>query len=120
MVNFKLSGALLFCILGISCAEASDEKKCDEQGYTAVHFVYINPSALSKKELFTVDRTALSHRDAMRLKHVLDYYGIDYKIKAGILKVKCATWKDKELMANFTKKSNSDEWLENHGYEMHQ
>jgi hypothetical protein len=79
-------------------------------------YIEFKPVLLINDE-FVIDESKLSDTSKQNILHVLKYYNVNYSLNNSHIMIEKSLWNDKDLMWNYTNKSNDKEWLISHPIE---
>jgi hypothetical protein len=108
-VAFEFTMVIFFVLILCSGCSASE---CPEGGYVEYKPVFGNPLARSREEMYVIDESRVDAEHYDNIKIIFEYYKIKYKVVGNKVMVDCRVWKDKDSMANLTKKADDKDFIE--------
>lgn len=81
-----------------------------------MNYIQFKP-VISQDDQFVVSKEVVSSEFHENIVQVFDFYKVDYKIDDSKILIDATSWKDKDLMWNYTNKAKNQDWLNSHPVE---
>ena len=96
--------------------DVSNNLNCKEGSFVPLRQVYFKTNFKFWENGYILGGRPKAGEELARVLFVLSFYKIGYKVDGTTVLINCATWKDQDIMANFTRKAEDVKWLKEHHY----